>query len=138
MALTVGMALSAHAQSGGRYTLNWATPDSGGHCAGAKFQLSGTVGQPDAGAGAGGAYTLQGGFTPGFIKTVGPPLTRTLSGALTVFSWPNVCSDFVLEGAPTLTGPWTPFGAGTVIGANRQVSLLAAGTSFFRLRKDCP
>jgi len=131
--------LTAHAQSGGLYTLNWSTPDSGGNSAGAKFQLSSTVGQPDGGAGASGAYTLQGGFTPGFIKTAGPPLTRTPSGALTVFSWPNVCTGFVLEGSPTVANPvWTPLAAGTVVGANRQVSLLVSGTSFFRLRKDCP
>jgi len=38
-----------------------------------------------------------------------------------------------------LDGPmWAPLGAGTVVGANRQVSLLVSGTSFFRLRKDCP
>jgi hypothetical protein len=54
------------AQSGGGYDLSWNTIDSGGVmlAVGGVYELSGTIGQPDASAipMSGGAYTLNGGF----------------------------------------------------------------------------
>jgi hypothetical protein len=47
------------------FDLSWWTIDGGGGTAsGGGFALAGTVGQPDAGAMSGGAYTLGGGFWP--------------------------------------------------------------------------
>lgn len=58
--LAAGMARPAAAQ----YTLNWHTCDGGGALGtmGGTLGLSGTIGQPDAGTLAGGAYSLRGGF----------------------------------------------------------------------------
>ena len=55
------------AQSGGGYDLTWNTVDGGGYTysAGGPYALGGTIGQPDAGAMAGGAFTLAGGFWVG-------------------------------------------------------------------------
>jgi hypothetical protein len=57
-----GAALSpalAHAQ----YTIDWFTIDGGGgDTAGGAFTLSGTIGQPDAGAQAGGTFQVSNGF----------------------------------------------------------------------------
>jgi hypothetical protein len=54
---------AALAQIGGGYDLTWSTIDGGGGSAGGGYQLSGTLGQPDAGAAlSGGAYSLAGGF----------------------------------------------------------------------------
>jgi hypothetical protein len=56
------------AQGGAGYNLTWWTVDGGGVSdAGAPstFRLGGTIGQPDAGAWAGGVYTLVGGFWGG-------------------------------------------------------------------------
>ncbi len=56
----------ALAQSGGNFDLSWNTVDGGGGAAGAApYTLSGTVGQPDAGAMSGGDYTVVGGFWGG-------------------------------------------------------------------------
>lgn len=51
----------------GILTLDWFTADGGGGTwsEGGGFTLGGTVGQPDAGALSGGAYTLLGGFWAG-------------------------------------------------------------------------
>ena len=56
--------VSAFAQSGGGYELTWSTIDSGGvmRSTGGDLELSGTIGQPDAGAMSGGGYNLTGGF----------------------------------------------------------------------------
>jgi len=54
------------AQSGGGYDLTWSTIDNGGamFSSGGVYQLSGSIGQPDAGT-LSGAYTLAGGFWGG-------------------------------------------------------------------------
>jgi hypothetical protein len=58
---------AALAQTGAGYDLAWTTIDrGGGSSAGNGYQLSGTFGQPDAGATlSGGAYSLSGGFWGG-------------------------------------------------------------------------
>jgi hypothetical protein len=57
-------ASAALAQTGGGYDLTWSTIDAGGgSSAGGGYQLSGTLGQPEAGATlSGGSYSLWGGF----------------------------------------------------------------------------
>ena len=140
-------AASADAQSGGPFTLNWSTADGGGGvCSGGiaalggtRFSLSGTVGQPDGGVCTAGALTLQSGFVPGFIKTVGPPLSMTRAGNQLNFIWPNLGTGFHLEGASTANGPWTSLSNGTLVGPNWQATVPSTSSpSFFRLKKDCP
>ena len=47
----------------GGFAIPWWTADSGTcSSSGGSFRLSGTVGQPDAGAASGGSYNLHGGF----------------------------------------------------------------------------
>ena len=77
---------------------------------------------------------------PAFIQPVTPPLNMIRSGNSFTFTWPSFCTGFVLEGSSTVDGPvWTPLGSGTVVGANRQNTILSSNsTGFFRLRKDCP
>jgi hypothetical protein len=145
-----GMLISAslHAQSGGLYTLNWNTRDGGGGmcsggvtpAGGTKFSLSGTVGQPDAGAGGGGTLTLQGGFMSAFTAVTLPPLQVTPSGGALLVRWPDTCQPIVLESAPTPQGSsWTTLGAGTLVGSERfYVPAPSTPVRFFRLRKDCP
>ena len=55
------------AQTGGGYDLTWNTLDGGGgSSAGGSYQLTGTLGQPDAGSAlSGGVYSLSGGFWSG-------------------------------------------------------------------------
>ena len=58
--------VSASAQSGGSYVIDWGTIDAGGGVSvGGSYILRGTIGQPDAAVSAGGSYELLGGFWPG-------------------------------------------------------------------------
>jgi hypothetical protein len=68
-ALVLGPGLAALAQEAGpaapaaAYSLDrWTAGGGGGVSSGGIFTLSGTMGQPDAGALSGGVYTLVGGF----------------------------------------------------------------------------
>ncbi len=63
----------AAAQTGGGYDLTWHTVDGGGGVVSkGDYALSGTVGQPDAGAAlVGGDYTLSGGFWSGAVVSQG-------------------------------------------------------------------
>ena len=71
IALPLSIAPAA-AQSGGGYQLTWSTVDGGGamNSTGGAYSLSGTIGQPDAGASSAGAYTLVGGFWGGLQSAV--------------------------------------------------------------------
>ena len=66
----------ARAQSGGGFDLTWSTIDGGGGTStGGVFSISGTIGQPDAGAMSSGSFQLTGGFW-GVVQTPGAPLLR--------------------------------------------------------------
>jgi hypothetical protein len=55
------------------FDLSWHTIDGGGGTStGASFELSGTIGQPDAGVMAGGGFELAGGFWPGSKGPITP------------------------------------------------------------------
>lgn len=62
--LSLAVAASVSAQTGGGYDLTWSTIDGGGYTwsEGGGYALDGTAGQPDAGMLSGGGYTLSGGF----------------------------------------------------------------------------
>lgn len=61
------LAAPVPAQAAGSYSLDWWSVDGGGGqtSSGLNYQLTGTLGQPDAGWASGGTYTLQSGFWPG-------------------------------------------------------------------------
>lgn len=62
----------ANAQVGGGFDLTWSSIDGGGgYSSGGGFELTGTIGQPDAGATmTGGAFSLDGGFQAAEIGLV--------------------------------------------------------------------
>src|SRR5512140_3492642 len=63
-----GMALKVNAQ----LTVDWFRVDGGGGTSvGGGFSVTGTIGQPDAGALSGGDYTVEGGLWPGLIVPSG-------------------------------------------------------------------
>src|SRR5687768_6261383 len=78
--------------------IEWSTIDGGGGTSsgvtgsGGTYSVSGTIGQPDAGAMTGGTYTLEGGFwsSPEPFQTPGgPPLTINPAGpGSSLISWP--------------------------------------------------
>jgi hypothetical protein len=69
--LAIGIASFARAQS---FDVPWHTIDSGGGMwtAGGPFELSGTIGQTDAGEMTGGSFTLIGGFWAGVAESPCP------------------------------------------------------------------
>ena len=133
--------LSAFAQS---YAIDWFTIDGGGGTStGGVYQVSGTVGQPDAGPTmSGGNYSEDGGFWSiiAALQTPGAPtLTVTLTTTNTaVVSWPYPSTGFALEQNPALgTTNWTSVtNAVSNDGSfNRVVVPANTGNKFYRLKK---
>lgn len=87
---------------GQSYSLDWSTIDGGGGTStGSVYSLTGTIGQPDAGAMSGGNYTLQGGFWGiiAAVQTPGAPslsIFRTTTNTVAV-SWPSSSTGWNLQ-----------------------------------------
>src|SRR5471032_1412450 len=77
-----------------QYSIDWyKISGGGGTSTGATYQVSGTIGQPDAGgAMSGGNFSVTGGFWSliSVVQTLGAPaLTVTHSGNSVIVSWPS-------------------------------------------------
>ena len=112
------------------YSIDWFTIDGGGGTStNGQYSLSGTIGQPDAGATmSGGNFSVDGGFWAfaAVVQTSGAPLlTITVTGPNTVVvSWPAPSTGFVLQTNSNLaTTNWGNF-SGTIfdLGGNRNVT----------------
>ena len=96
---SLGLTTGAFAQS---YSIDWFTIDGGGGTStGGVYSVSGTIGQPDAGAVmTGGNYALQGGFwSIQAVQIPGAPLlsiARTTTNTVVV-SWPSPSTGFQLQ-----------------------------------------
>ena len=93
------LCFAAHAQ----YSIDWHTIHGGGGTStGGVYSVSGTIGQPDAGATmSGGNYTIDGGFWGliAAVQTPGAPLltiARTTTNTVAVF-WPSPSTGFTLQ-----------------------------------------
>lgn len=123
-------------------TLDWSSIDGGGGVSlGAAYTLSGTIGQPEAGRMAGGAFVLEGGFwaiVAGEPKPEAPLLSVTRQAETIVMSWPVSAEGFVLEETATLLVPapaWIPVTL-PIRTTPTEVSVTVAlpvGTRFYRL-----
>jgi hypothetical protein len=138
----LAITISAHAQS---YSINWfKVAGGGGTSAGGAYQVSGTIGQHDAGGPmTGGNYSLTGGFWSviAVVQTPGTPLlTITLNSQLptVTVSWPSSATNFVLQQNSDLTtANWINSGLlVTTNGATLSVTISPpAGNLFFRLKQ---
>jgi hypothetical protein len=103
----------------GQYSIDWSTIDGGGGTStGGVYQVSGTIGQPDAGKMSGGNYTIDGGFWGliAAVQTPGAPLlTITRSDNSVIVSWPSPSTGFSLQqnGNVANTNGWSVYG-GTI------------------------
>jgi hypothetical protein len=71
---------------GQNFDLSWYTIDGGGgSSAGGDFELTGTIGQPDAGAMTGGEFEMAGGFWPGASGATCDPCDANCDGAVDAF-----------------------------------------------------
>jgi hypothetical protein len=126
------------------YTIDWyKISGGGGTSTGGVFQVSGTIGQPDAGAAmSGGNYSVTGGFWSLFavVQMPGAPL---LAVALTqtntaVVSWPSPSTGFTLQQNSSVgTTNWTDVGlTPNDNGTTKSVVVPASlGSKFYRLKK---
>ena len=128
--------------SGQSYSIDWyKIAGGGGTSTGAAYQVTGTIGQPDAGgAMTGGNYSLTGGFWSliSVVQTLGAPalLISHSGNAVTVY-WQNV-SGWNLQQNNNLTLPanWTASGGLTTSNGTNYLNLISpTGNLFFRLSK---
>src|SRR6185436_8081738 len=128
------------------YNIEWFTVDGGGGIStNGAFALSGTIGQPDAGAMSGGNYTVVGGFWSivAAVQTPGAPyLYVTNSSGTATIRWQKPADGFVLDqttalAAPPLVTSWSqvPFPYQTNATSIFITVPAPAGNKFYRLRK---
>ena len=127
------IATCSHAQT---YTIDWyKIAGGGGTSTGATYQVTGTIGQPDAsGAMTGGNYSLTGGFWSLYaVQTPGAPLlTITYAGNQAIVSWSPSVTGWTLQTNNNLaTGVWGNY-LGTVVN-NSATNSPPKGNVFFRL-----
>jgi hypothetical protein len=128
------------------YSVDWyKVAGGGGTSTGGVFSVSGTIGQPDAGAMSGGSFSLQGGFWGmlAAIQTSGAPfLSVTRSNNLVIVSWPLPANGWLLErtnALPPASGSWSavpaPYQTNATTLSVTFTNLPPAGNQFFRLHK---
>jgi hypothetical protein len=139
--ITLALGLLATALHAQNYSIDWyKVSGGGGTSTGGTYQVSGTIGQPDAsGPMTGGSYSLTGGFWSliSVVQTAGlPNLTITHSGNSVIVSWPNTGS-YTLQQKSNLavTGGWATSGytITTSNGTNSITITPPTGNLFFRL-----
>ena len=138
--LLVGLlfSLNSFAQT---YTVDWyKIAGGGGTSTGATYQVTGTIGQPDAsGAMSGGPYSVTGGFWSliNVVQTAGlPNLVISHSGNSVTVSWPNTGSYTLHQNSNLANGSgWTTSGYSitTANGTNSITITPPMGNLFFRL-----
>ena len=129
------------------FSLDWfAIAAGGGESSGGDFELSATVGQPDAGDTLGGDFAIIGGFWS-IVTVVDTPAAISLNVSLVdgnvIISWPeNESAGFALEETAALTNPsgsavWTTVNASPdTSNGTKSVRLpLVSGNRFYRLHK---
>ena len=133
------IAQTIHAQS---FAIDWyKVSGGGGTSTGATYQVTGTIGQADAGgAMTGGSYSLTGGFWSliSVVQTPGmPPLTITHAGSSVVVSWPSTGSYTLQQNTEAATTNWGPSGytVTTSAGISSVTFTPGPGRLFFRLKQ---
>ncbi len=131
----LAVAITAHAQS---YSIDWFTIDGGGGTStGGVYSVSGTIGQPDAGAMNGGNFSVTGGFwSVVLVQSPDAPTlyaTNAAPGFTTVW-WAPASPDFLLQTSVSLSPPaWT----NAPSGALNPVTVPATGPArFYRLKRE--
>lgn len=139
----VTLMLAAFAARAQNYTIDWyKVAAGGGTSTNGSFQVTGTIGQHDAGGPMmGGEYSLTGGFWSliSVLQTVGAPvLTVTHLGNSVVISWPVPSAGFMLQqNANLATTNWMASGfAVSTNGAIQSITIPSpSGQLFFRLAR---
>ena len=125
------------------YSIDWYSIDGGGGAStGGVYSVTGTIGQPDAGATmSGGSYTIDGGFWGiiAALQTPGAPLLsiRFTATNTVVISWSSPATNFSLyQNGDLNTTNWTPAGTPSDDGTNKTIIVSPpVGNRFYRLIK---
>lgn len=133
LALSMAVTACAFAQ----YAIDWQTVDGGGGTAtGGVYLVSGTIGQPDAGASmSGGTYSLKGGYWAMIaVQTEGAPYLTIVvtSPSEATISWTPDDPGWVLQETLSLTNTWVNSASGS---SNPVVVPATPSTMFYRLSK---
>ena len=124
-----------------QYSIDWyKVAGGGGTSTGATYQVTGTIGQPDASSAmSGGSYSVTGGFWAliNVVQTPGlPNLVISHSGNSVIVSWPNTGSYTLHQNSNLANGSgWTTSGYSitTANGTNSITITPPMGNLFFRL-----
>jgi hypothetical protein len=132
----IPLLLAASALHAQQYSIGWSKiSGGGGTSANGSYQITGTIGQHDAGtAMTGGNYSVTGGFWSLIaVQTPGAPLLSiTAAGNQVIVSWPLASTNFTLQTNSTLNpAAWANY-AGTVNSNSAAISP-PRGNLFFRL-----
>ena len=139
--LIIPLLLAAAAVHAQQYSIEWyKIAGGGGTSTNGQYSVTGTIGQPDAGAAmSGGNYSLTSGFWSliSVVQTAGAPsLTITHSGDSVVVSWP-VTAGYALQQNNNLSVPAGWGASGYTITPNNGTNSITitppAGNLFFRL-----
>ena len=125
------------------YSMDWyKVSGGGGTSSNGQYNISGTIGQQDAGGPmAGGGYSLTGGFWAliSVVQTVGlPDLIITHVGNNAIVSWPATGSYTLQQNSNlALSGGWSASGYSvtTANGTNSITITPPTGNLFFRLKQ---
>ena len=121
-----------------QYSIDWyKIAGGGGTSTGATYQISGTIGQPDAsGAMSGGQYSVPGGFWSLYaVQTPGAPLlTITHVGNQAIVSWSPSVTGWTLQTNANLATPTWGNYLGSVVN-NSVTNAPPKGNLFFRLKQ---
>ncbi len=129
--------LSLHAQS---YTVDWyKISGGGGASSNGTYQVSGTIGQPDAsGAMSGGNYSVTGGYWAliNVVQTPGAPtLYISHNGNVVKVYWQNVTGWNLQQNTNLATTNWSANSSATLTGGTNYLNLNnPTGNLFFRLK----
>jgi hypothetical protein len=121
----------------GQYSIDWyKIAGGGGASTGGNYQVSGSIGQPDAsGTLSGGPYSVVGGFWSliSVVQTPGAPLlTITYAASQAIVSWPASLKGWTLQTNSNLATPaWGNY-LGPVFN-NSVTNSAPVGILFFRL-----
>ena len=126
---------------GQTYSVDWyKVSGGGGTSTGVTYEVSGTIGQPDAsGAMSGGQYSVTGGFWAliNVVQSAGAPnLIIVPNGPNSVkILWPNTGSYTLQQNGNLTSGSWTTSGysISTANGTNSITITPPTGNLFFRL-----
>jgi len=122
------------------YSINWhKIAGGGGSSTSAVYQVTGTIGQAEAGMTmSGGPYSVAGGFWSQVfvVQTAGlPNLAITRSGGRIIVSWPDTDGATLQQNNALAGGSWaaSSYTITTAGGTNTVTIVAPAGNSFFRL-----